>query len=95
MLELGNDAVAMHKELAEMLKLHKIDLVFTAGELMKHLHDALPDAMRGAHAPTAEALLPLLRSALRPQDVVLAKGSHGSHIYQLSESLRASASLEN
>ncbi len=82
MLELGNDAAALHKKLAD--ELTSFDMVFTAGKLMQHLHDALPAAKRGAHVATANALLPELQKSLKPQDIVLLKGSHGSHIYTVA-----------
>lgn len=87
MLELGDTAPAMHKALAEDLIEHKFDAVFTAGELMQNLHDALPAAMRAGHAATSLELAPLVKAYLRPGDCLLIKGSHGSKIYQLAEAL--------
>ena len=78
MLELGPDAARFHAELADAIERAGIDLVFAAGPLMTNLFSALPASRRGAHTPNSSALLPLVRSALRPGDVVLVKGSHGS-----------------
>ncbi len=76
MLELGAGAPALHADLAPSLKAAEIDLVFTAGDLMERLHDALPQSMRGGHAKTAQALTPLVTAIVRPGDVIAIKGSH-------------------
>jgi len=89
MLELGPHAAAMHEALAPALLAQPIDLVFTAGTLMRRLHDALPDARRGAHEATAAALVETLIGALRDGDVVLVKGSLGSRMGQVVSALAA------
>lgn len=88
MLELGESAVELHAGLAESLQAQGFDKVFTAGSLMKHLHDALPKEMRGAHVAAANDLLPILRKSLSANDVLLVKGSHGSKMYELVSNLR-------
>ncbi len=87
MLELGNDAASLHTDLASSLA--AFDLVFTAGTLMKHLHNALPDKQKAAHVADAPAMLPELLKALKPQDIILLKGSHGSRIYTVAADLLA------
>jgi UDP-N-acetylmuramoyl-tripeptide--D-alanyl-D-alanine ligase len=47
---------------------------------MRHLYEALPMSLRGAHAPDSEALLTFLKPSLRPGDLVLVKGSLGSRM---------------
>jgi UDP-N-acetylmuramoyl-tripeptide--D-alanyl-D-alanine ligase len=76
MLEMGAHGPAMHEELAEDAAA-TCDLVFTCGPLMEGLHRALPPERRGAHAPTAEALAPLVKARLRDGDAVMVKGSLG------------------
>jgi UDP-N-acetylmuramoyl-tripeptide--D-alanyl-D-alanine ligase len=66
----------------------RIDVVHTAGPLMEHLHAALPGAMRGHHAETAEDLARLLPRELRPGDVVLVKGSKSSRVSRVVDALR-------
>jgi UDP-N-acetylmuramoyl-tripeptide--D-alanyl-D-alanine ligase len=78
MLELGTDAPALHAALAQSLG--GIDLVFTAGPLMRHLHEALPATQRGMHADESADLVAPLLQALRAGDVLTVKGSLGSRM---------------
>ncbi len=80
MRELGPKAAELHAGLAESLKAARIDLVYTAGPMMKHLHDALPEKMRGAHAADAVSLVGILQKDMRAGDVIAVKGSHASRM---------------
>ena len=85
MLELGKDSERSHSELAAALS--GFDRVFTSGALMQHLHQSLPASQRAFHATGAEALLPELKKALLPGDIILIKGSHGSKMHMLAKAL--------
>ncbi len=87
MLELGDQADKLHAELADVLRDNNIDLVFTTGQLMSFLWDALPSEMRGGHAREAQELFPLIRSVVRPSDVVMVKGSNGARTGLIVEDL--------
>ncbi|MCS6921911.1 MAG: UDP-N-acetylmuramoylalanyl-D-glutamyl-2,6-diaminopimelate--D-alanyl-D-alanine ligase [Elioraea sp.] len=87
MLELGERAEDEHRALAQAAAEARIDLVFCCGPLMRHLYEALPMRMRGAHAADSDALLPLLQGALQPGDVILVKGSLGSRMGRIVEAL--------
>jgi UDP-N-acetylmuramoyl-tripeptide--D-alanyl-D-alanine ligase len=87
MRELGDDGPSLHAALAQDAVEANIDLVFAAGPLMKSLYDALPPALRGAHAETSEALMPLVLDAVRPGDVVCVKGSLGSRMAPIVDAL--------
>jgi UDP-N-acetylmuramoyl-tripeptide--D-alanyl-D-alanine ligase len=91
MLELGTNGPAEHAGLAEALIAAKVDQVFTAGPLMRHLHDALPAAMRGPHADNSTALAPLVARAADVNDIVLVKGSAGSQMGAVVTALRGRA----
>ena len=93
MLELGPDAVARHAALAGPAA-DAADLVFTAGPLMRALHEALPAARRADWAPDAETLAPLVAAALRPGDAVMVKGSNGSKASAIVRALLARAGGE-
>jgi len=79
MLELGEDCEAKHAGLVEVLIGQKINLVFTAGQYMDALWDVLPKSMRGANDYSALNLAPQVAAMIRPGDVVVIKGSHGSN----------------
>lgn len=87
MLELGSAGPAIHASLAADVIAAGIALVCTAGPNMAHLSEALPPDMRGGHAAAAEGLLPVLRKLIRPGDVVVVKGSHGSRMGLVVEAL--------
>jgi UDP-N-acetylmuramoyl-tripeptide--D-alanyl-D-alanine ligase len=88
MLELGADAPALHAGIADLPAMARIDIVHTVGPLMEHLHAALPAAMRGRHADTAEEIARLLPRGLAPGDVLLVKGSKSSHVSRVVDALR-------
>ncbi|AIQ90544.1 MULTISPECIES: UDP-N-acetylmuramoylalanyl-D-glutamyl-2,6-diaminopimelate--D-alanyl-D-alanine ligase [Methylobacterium] len=89
MLELGAAAPDLHRGLAEAIEAARIDLVFTAGPLMRHLFEALPVSRRGAVTDTAADLLEPLARNLRSGDVVMVKGSNGSRMGRIVEALKA------
>ncbi|QIB33455.1 UDP-N-acetylmuramoylalanyl-D-glutamyl-2,6-diaminopimelate--D-alanyl-D-alanine ligase [Ancylobacter pratisalsi] len=85
MLELGAAGEAMHRDLAPAAA--GADLVFCAGSLMRALWEALPAGRRGAWAPDAQALLPLVADRVRADDVLMVKGSNGSRMGSLARGL--------
>ena len=89
MLELGLQTVPLHQNLEVGLNSNHFDRVFTAGNHMKHLHEAMQPPMRAGHAGGAMQLLPLLSKELRAGDILLIKGSHGSKMYELAKALQA------
>lgn len=88
MLELGPDSPKMHADLSLPLRAANVDLVYTCGRLMQHLHDQLPANQRGAHCETSQDLAKIVPDVLVPGDVVMVKGSHGSRMDVVVEALR-------
>jgi UDP-N-acetylmuramoyl-tripeptide--D-alanyl-D-alanine ligase len=88
MLELGDHGPAEHLALAPDVAA-AADTLFTCGPLMRGLFDAVPAAMRAAHASDSAALAPLVAAALRPGDAVLVKGSLGSRMKTIVQALEA------
>ena len=88
MLELGPEAPRFHADLAAALDTARIDLVFSAGPLMKSLWDALPPARRGGWAESAAELAPQVTDAARAGDLVMVKGSNGSKAGLIAKALR-------
>jgi UDP-N-acetylmuramoyl-tripeptide--D-alanyl-D-alanine ligase len=88
MLELGPQAPDLHAEIADLPAMEAVDLVYTVGPLMEHLHAALPGAKRGKHCDTAEDMAHCLPRDLRPGDIVLIKGSKGIKVSRVVDALR-------
>lgn len=89
MLELGPEGPAMHAGLARSIIDNGIDVVYAAGPLMKSLWQALPLEKRGAWAPSAAELEPIVLGGLRAGDAVTVKGSNGSRTGSIVAALRS------
>jgi UDP-N-acetylmuramoyl-tripeptide--D-alanyl-D-alanine ligase len=89
MLELGAEAEKLHAELSSTLQGAHFDLVLTAGPLMRALHRALPKAMQGSRAESADDLIDAVRGLVRAGDVIVVKGSHGMRMDRLVTALLA------
>ncbi len=89
MLELGPTAPELHVALGDPLAKNRVNLVFAAGPLSRHLFDSLPKQKRGAWAPDAAKLEHEVAEALRPGDIVMVKGSNGSRMHALVAGLKA------
>ena len=99
MLELGPEGPRLHADLADALVAAKVDRVYAAGALMRHLWDALPPAMQGLYAGSAVGLVGPVEEAVGPGDVVMVKGSNASKVSAVARVLaageEASARAEN
>ncbi|MEQ8658696.1 MAG: UDP-N-acetylmuramoylalanyl-D-glutamyl-2,6-diaminopimelate--D-alanyl-D-alanine ligase [Hyphomicrobiales bacterium] len=78
MLELGDEASAMHGALVYDFTALGVDKVYACGPLMKALWRVLPMEKRGAYAENSDGLRKPLLSDLAPGDAVMIKGSLGS-----------------
>ncbi|MBZ0217352.1 MAG: hypothetical protein K8F25_12415, partial [Fimbriimonadaceae bacterium] len=87
MLELGDQACDLHAGLAENIRESHIDMVFTAGPLMKSLYNRLPASYRGAHADNSMHLIDEVTHFIRSGDVVMVKGSNGSRTFEIVEGI--------
>jgi UDP-N-acetylmuramoyl-tripeptide--D-alanyl-D-alanine ligase len=89
MLELGAESPLLHRHLLEPLMSSGIDQAHLAGPLMRHLHEALPEDMRGLYGEDASALAEGILAQLREGDMILLKGSRGSRMDLLRDALLA------
>lgn len=87
MLELGSDEVQYHKEIGEYLSLEKIDALFTFGPLSHHYHDKFLGKFK-SHFDNKMKLTESLRKFLKPDDVVLIKGSRGIALEEISSQFK-------
>jgi len=92
MRELGPTGPELHAELAISLIKNKIDTVHCCGELMEHLYEALPRAMRGQLCKNSQDLAPFVVQDVRTQDAVMVKGSHSMHMELIVKALQARSS---
>ncbi len=87
MLELGDQAAALHRALGEAIETASIDLVFCSGPFMRRLWEALPSGRQGGYAETAAGLEPAVLDAIRDGDAVMVKGSLGSKMGPIVKAL--------
>jgi UDP-N-acetylmuramoyl-tripeptide--D-alanyl-D-alanine ligase len=91
MENLGTTSSGLHAALAESLVENGIDSVHCCGQMMTHLHDALPGAMRGMLKTDSTELAPLLAAELRGGDTVMVKGSRGMQMDRITQAILAAA----
>jgi UDP-N-acetylmuramoyl-tripeptide--D-alanyl-D-alanine ligase len=87
MLELGPRGAELHRELADVVLAHEIDLVLCCGPLMHALWRALPSSRRGGYAEDSAALVSQVLAAIQPGDAVMVKGSLGSRMALIIKAL--------
>lgn len=78
MLELGEEEAARHAALADIESVGSVDKIHLAGQLMHHLHVALPAERQGEWHETAASLAAEVHRLIDAGDVVMVKGSKGS-----------------
>lgn len=88
MLELGAASDALHIGLKDAVLGARADAVFLCGPHMKALWQALPEGIRGNWAPDSQALAPLVAEELRANDTVLVKGSNGSKMQAVINTIK-------
>jgi UDP-N-acetylmuramoyl-tripeptide--D-alanyl-D-alanine ligase len=89
MLEMGSQSAAHHAGLAKAVEGARADLVFLCGLQMKALWDTLPPSRRGGYALSSAELAPLVIAALQRGDTILVKGSLGSKMAVVIDTLKA------
>jgi UDP-N-acetylmuramoyl-tripeptide--D-alanyl-D-alanine ligase len=89
MLELGAGADDAHAALAADIARNGIDIVVTAGPRMAMLAKALPKNLVSHHGSDSEAIRRVVLDLVRPDDVIMVKGSYGSRMIPIAEALAA------
>lgn len=91
MLELGNEELAYHEEIAEYIDTSKIHSVFTFGRLSKVISDSVSGTSlkgKAKHFTSKEELASECRRILASDDVVLLKGSRGMKLEEVCDLLK-------
>ncbi|KAA8605412.1 UDP-N-acetylmuramoyl-tripeptide--D-alanyl-D-alanine ligase [Salipiger aestuarii] len=88
MKELGADEIALHRALADLPAMDKIDIVHCVGPLMRELWRALPELKRGHWTATSDAMAQRVRHDLDAGDVVLVKGSLSMRLARVVDAIR-------
>lgn len=89
MLELGENAIALHVGMIDVLEANHISKVYTVGSLMGKLHERLQVQMQGVHTETPEEMSFVLEKELPEGAVVLVKASNGSGLKKIISYLKA------
>lgn len=93
MLELGDESAALHRDLSDCLDPKVINELYLYGTEMKNLADALKDKYTPEHLhyygeDQMQAMISDLKDNIRPDDIVVLKGSHGMHLEKVVDRLR-------
>lgn len=88
MLELGEHAPGMHRELAEPILEIGIDKVMLVGEEMQALRETLPDGYAVDHYDSVEALKAALFNDVRGGDALMIKASNSVGLSRLITALK-------
>jgi UDP-N-acetylmuramoyl-tripeptide--D-alanyl-D-alanine ligase len=95
MLELGKTAPTLHAALAKYVQTVPNARLHTAGKLMRHLYNSVPDTIQGLATDTAAELAAQLPDIIQAGDAVLVKGSAGSKMSTIIHTLKACADAQD
>lgn len=93
MLELGEQSASLHAGLADSLDPQVINDVYLFGDEMKNLYEVLQAKYDQAHLhyydpDHMELMINDLKNEIKPDDIVVLKGSHGMHLEKVVDRLR-------
>lgn len=93
MLELGKKSAALHAGLVDCLDPQVINEIYLFGNEMKHLYDALQSKYdkSNLHYYTVDHMdhmIADLNNDIKPDDIIVLKGSHGMHLEKVVNRLR-------
>jgi UDP-N-acetylmuramoyl-tripeptide--D-alanyl-D-alanine ligase len=88
MKELGSQEVDLHRAVASLPSMARIDTVHCIGPLMHHLWRALPEEKRGHWTENSQGMAERVARDLDAGDVVLAKGSLSMGVGRVVDAIR-------
>ena len=89
MLELGAHARDLHLSVIPAIRRANLDAVYLCGANMRFVYDALANVLPAFYAPSSQDMAPIVAAALQPGDAVMVKGSLGSKMRLIIESIDA------
>ncbi len=95
MLELGDDAEVLHRDLCGAIDEAGVDKVYACGVLMESLWQQLPPFRQTLWKPTSGELEKQLLADIRAGDVIMIKGSLGSKMGPLLDAIKGRFSKAN
>lgn len=87
MLELGDTSELLHKEIAELSAIPKINKIHCVGAQMGCLCELLPDDIRGIALVTSTEMAAQIKRQIKAGDVVMVKGSLGTKMAIIVDAL--------
>lgn len=92
MLELGEKSPELHADLADAFDPAIINELYLYGPDMKNLYEALSDKYDAANLhyypqENMDRMIDDLKNDIKPEDIVMLKGSHGMHLEKVLERL--------
>ncbi len=88
MLELGSFALDHHAQLIRSCLEMNVDrLYLCGGSVMEQAYASIPEDKRGCYSKSAQELVPVVLNEVRHGDIVLVKGSKGSRVSIVAESM--------
>jgi UDP-N-acetylmuramoyl-tripeptide--D-alanyl-D-alanine ligase len=89
MLELGASSEDFHTDLVGPIDQADVDLVFAVGPMMRQMFDRLQPSRQGAWAPRSQDLVAAVKASLRPDTVIMVKGSLGTNMAPIVAAIKA------
>lgn len=89
MLELGENAEEIHRNMLNDIIASDINLVFTTGELMQNLYNATPTLKKGKHYENSADMANEVTNFIKEYDCILIKGSNSIKMKTVLDKLLA------
>lgn len=96
MLGLGEVEIELHEEIGKAIDGDEIDYVFTIGPLAEHIGKACKANLgedRVIHSDNKKELIERLKTVIKPESIVLVKGSRGLELEDVVEALKEDLEL--
>ena len=86
--ELGASEVTLHKDMAHLDAVNRIDVFHAVGPLMKAFYEALPEEKRGVWVETSDDLAQTITKLVNAGDLIMVKGSNSMKLSKIVDAIR-------